>query len=150
MAGGRGPAGRDVVGAGLVAFAAVQLATGLFQALAPATFWEEVGPFGDRNDHYVRDLAAYTIPLGLVLLLAVRRRSWRVPVLVFSVAYYALHTVSHLIDVTEADPEVNGPVTLALVAGGTLVLAWLLRRALSEERAGSGGTGTSRAGPPGS
>ena len=149
MTGVRAAGGRDVVATGLVAFGAVQVGLGLFQALAPATFFDSVGPFGDRNDHYVRDLAAYTIPLGVLLLLAVRRRGWRVPVLLFAVLYYALHTVGHLIDVTEADPEANGPVTLALVAGGTVLLAWLLRRAHAEE-AGSAGRSTSPAGPPGS
>ena len=65
----------------LAAFAALQLLTGALLWLAPAFFYEQVGPFGPRNDHYMGDLATWYLALGALALVAVRRREWRGPVL---------------------------------------------------------------------
>ena len=51
------PAKNDsIVVAGLVAFALVNLALAAMLAFAPHAFFEDVGPYGARNDHYMRDL----------------------------------------------------------------------------------------------
>jgi hypothetical protein len=58
---------------------------------------------------------------------AVRRAGWRVPVLAVAFLQYALHSVNHLIDVGEADPEWLGPANLVAVALTALLLGWMLR-----------------------
>ena len=112
----------------LVVFALGQLVLGLLLWLTPGFFHDEIGPYGARNDHYMGDLATWYLALGGVVLASVRRVSWRVPVLVFSFAQYALHSVNHLIDIGEADPSWLGPFNFVSLLLTTVLLAWLLRR----------------------
>lgn len=118
-----------ILRAGLLALGLYQLALGLFMVVAPGTFFTEVGPFGARNDHYIRDNATWELALAAVALAAVARRSWRVPVLALAAAHYALHAVNHLVDVDEATPAWIGVVDLALLAIGAALLVALWRRA---------------------
>jgi hypothetical protein len=59
----------------LTAFAVVQLITGLLLWITPGFFYDEIGPFGARNDHYMGDVATWYLALGGALLVAVRRES---------------------------------------------------------------------------
>lgn len=124
----------DVVGAGLLAFGIYQIALGLFMVVAPGTFFDTVASFGTRNDHYIQDLAAFELPLGVLFLLAVRRPSWRVPALFFGFLHWALHALSHLVDIGEADPGWLGPFDFIAITIGTALLGWLLWRAIEEAR----------------
>ena len=117
----------------LIVFAVTQIVLGLLLWLTPGFFFDEVGPFGERNDHYMGDLATFYLALGAVGLMAVRRESWRVPVLTLAVIAYALHALNHLIDVGDADPSWLGPADLAAVFLSTLLLGWMLRQ--EQERA---------------
>jgi hypothetical protein len=111
----------------LTVFAAVQVVTGALLWLAPGFFHDEIGPYGARNDHYMGDLATWYLALGAAAFVAVRRASWRVPVLALSFLQYALHSLNHLIDVSEADPGWLGPVNLVSLVLATLLLGWMLR-----------------------
>jgi hypothetical protein len=117
----------------LIVFAATQLLLGVLLWLAPGFFHDEIGPYGPRNGHYMADLATFYLALGAVALVALRRVSWRVPLLAFAVAEYTLHSVNHLIDVGESDPSWLGPANLTSLVLGTLLLAWMLRREHEEE-----------------
>jgi heme/copper-type cytochrome/quinol oxidase subunit 4 len=112
----------------LAVFAVIQLVLGALLWLTPGFFFDEVGPYGTRNDHYMGDLATFYLALGAVALVAVQRASWRVPVLVFALIQYTLHAVNHLLDVGEADPEWLGPANLASLLLGVVVLGVLLSR----------------------
>jgi hypothetical protein len=57
----------------LLIIAAVQSATGVLMVVDPGTFFEEIGPYGIQNDHYIRDAATFTLALGLVLAIAAFR-----------------------------------------------------------------------------
>jgi hypothetical protein len=111
----------------LLVFALTQLLLGLLLWLTPGFFFESIGPYGARNDHYMGDLASWYLALGAVALLAVRRESWRIPVLALAFAQYALHSLNHLIDVGEADPSWLGPANLVSLVLTTLLLGWMLR-----------------------
>ena len=126
----------DLVRIGLLALAAVQIVLGLWMVVSPGSFFDQVGPFGIRNDHYIGDAATFSLALGVVALVAARRPGWRVPVLAYAVVQYGLHAVNHLVDIGEADPGWAGPVNFANLALATVALAWLLRRALREQAAG--------------
>lgn len=115
--------------AGLIALGLYQLALGLFMVLAPGTFFTEVGPFGARNDHYIRDMATWELVLAVVALAAVTRQAWWTPVLALAAVHYALHAVNHVVDVNDATPGWLGIVDLVLLALGTVLLLALLRRA---------------------
>ena len=114
----------------LLVFGLVQIVLGLFLWLAPGTFFEEIGPYGVRNDHYMGDLATFYLALGAAALVAVVRARWRVPVLVVAFAQYVLHSVNHLIDIGDADPGWLGPANLIAVAATALLLGWMLRVAM--------------------
>jgi hypothetical protein len=129
----RGGRGLDLVSAGLLAFGAFHLALGLFMVVAPGTFFTEIGPFGVQNDHYIRDTATYNLAFGAVLLAAVRYPSWRVPVLAVVLVQFALHTVNHLVDIGEADPEAVGVLDFAGLLVATVLLAGLALRVMRRD-----------------
>jgi hypothetical protein len=116
----------------LAAFAAVQVLTGALLWLAPGFFHEEIGPYGARNDHYMGDLATWYLALGAAAFVAVRESAWRVPVLALSFIQFALHSLNHLIDVGEAEPEWLGPANLISLVLTTLLLGWMLRAETTE------------------
>lgn len=115
-------------------FGAVNVALGAFMAAAPKVFFEEIGPYGVRNDHYTRDTSTFYLALGTVALVAGKRPAWRVPVVAFALIQYVLHSVNHLIDVGKADPEALGPVNFVLLALTAGLLAYMLRATMRSER----------------
>jgi tellurite resistance protein TehA-like permease len=125
----------DLVGVGLWAFGLYQIALALFMVVAPGTFFSELASFGTRNDHFIQDLATFELPLGVLFLVAAFRPPWRVPALTFGVLHWALHSLSHLLDIGEADPEWLGTFDFVAITIGTAVLGWLLWRAVEDARA---------------
>jgi hypothetical protein len=120
---------------GIAGLAAFSLGLGAWQVVAPRSFYDALGPFGSFNDHYVRDYASWSLAYGLALLGALKRPSWRVPLLALGLVQFALHTLNHLADAGEADPRWVGildVVLLALTAGG---LVLLVRASAPEEPA---------------
>ncbi len=112
----------------LIAFGAVQLLLGFLLWVTPGFFYDEIGPFGPRNDHYMGDVATWYLALGAATLVAVRRESWRVPVLALALIQYTLHALNHLIDIGESDPGWIGPADFASLTLTAVLLAWMLRR----------------------
>jgi hypothetical protein len=113
----------------LIAFAAFQVVIGALLWLAPGFFFEQIGPYGTRNDHYMGDLATWYLASGAALAVSVRRESWRLPVLFLVAVQYALHSLNHLIDVGETDPGWLGPANLVSLGLATLLLLGMLREA---------------------
>ncbi len=120
---------KDRLGPLLLILAVVQLALGTLMLVAPTTFFEQIGPYGVQNDHYIRDGATFTLALGLVLLISARRPSWRVAAIAGALFQYVLHALNHLADIGAAEPEALGPLTFVLLALGAAVLGWMLREA---------------------
>jgi hypothetical protein len=118
---------------GIALFAVIDLLLALFMAAAPHAFYKAVGPFGAFNPHYIRDVATYNAALGVGLVIALRRTSWRVPALAISTIQFALHSVNHLIDIRKAHPLWTGYFDFFSLAAATVVLVWLLRTALAEQ-----------------
>jgi hypothetical protein len=119
---------------GLVAFAAVQVALAVFMAAAPHAFYTAIGPFGPRNDHYLRDVATYNAALAAGLVIAIRHASWRVPMLGILTIQFALHSINHLIDISSADPAWIGYFDFFALAAATVQLAALTWLALGRAR----------------
>jgi peptidoglycan/LPS O-acetylase OafA/YrhL len=112
----------------LIAFGVGQLLLGLLLWLTPGFFYDEIGPYPPRNDHYMADLAAFYLALGAVALVAVRRERWRVPVLTLALIQYALHSLNHLIDIGDSDPSWLGPANFVSLLLTTVLLGWMLTR----------------------
>jgi hypothetical protein len=117
----------SIVVAGLVAFALVNLALAAMLAFAPHAFFEDIGPYGARNDHYMRDLATFYAASGIAGLIAVGRSSWRTPVLWLLAIQSGLHAINHLIDIGAAHSSWLGPANFASLAIATAALIWLAR-----------------------
>jgi hypothetical protein len=127
---------RDPVTIGLLVYGVYSLALGLVMLFAPGWFFDNVGPFGTRNDHYTRDTATMYLAFGVAGLVALRRPSWRVPVLAIWTLQAAIHAINHLYDIDKAHPKRDGPVDFALIAISAAVLGWLTWRAARAEPAG--------------
>ena len=128
---GHSHAGR-VMRPALVALTVYHLGLGLYMALAPSSFYDVIGPFGDRNDHYIRDVSTFYLAFAAATALALSRPSWRAPVLAAMAIEYALHALNHLIDIGEADPSWVGYSDFASIALLTVLLAWLTRAAMNQ------------------
>jgi hypothetical protein len=121
----------------IAVIAAVNLAIGLFAAVAPGAFYEEIGTYGAKNGHYVGDVAAFYLAAGIGLLVAVSRPSWRVPLLVVVALWWALHGLNHLGDVDEASSDSKGIAdTILILAGAAAIgyLGWVASRAQRDAR----------------
>ena len=65
----------------LIVIGVLNAASGALALIAPDTFFDQVGHYGVENSHYVGDVGAFVLAFGVAVLVAVRRPSWRVPVL---------------------------------------------------------------------
>jgi hypothetical protein len=110
----------------LIVFGLVQIVLGLLLWITPGFFYDEIGPFGARNDHYMADVATFYLALGAAALVSVRRASWRVPVLALALVQYALHALNHLLDIGESDPGWIRPADFVSLTLTTMLLAWML------------------------
>jgi hypothetical protein len=118
----------------LVVFGVYSVLVGLFMLVAPGTFFDTLGNFGVRNDHYIFDVAAFELPLGLMLLAAVKWSSWRVPALAFATVHWGLHALSHIIDPHHAAGDAIGWLEAGGLVGATALLAIALRASIVERR----------------
>lgn len=118
----------DVVDVTLLLVAVPQLLLGALAFVAPGVFFDQIGPYPPENAHYVKDVGSWQVGLGAAALYAVRRPSWRAPMLGILALQFALHAISHLIDVDASDPSWNGPFVLATQALGVVVLGGLFVR----------------------
>jgi hypothetical protein len=105
-------------------------ALGLWALIAPSSFFDTLARFEPYNQHFLQDIGAFQIGLGMVLLLAT------VPAYIDGLAAAlfgvgigsALHTASHVVGVDlGGNPAIDIPslavITIALLAGG-----WLRQR----------------------
>lgn len=113
---------------GLPAYGGLQLALGLWQGVSPGTFYDALGPFGGQNDHYIRDVASWTVALGVLCLLAATRPAWRLPVLALAALQSGLHTVNHLLDAGEAETHWVGIADAVSLALLSVLLVALVRK----------------------
>ena len=98
---------------------------GILAFVSPGAFYDQIAGYPPRNDHFLRDLGAFQIGLGGLALLGWARPAIRAAALGILALHFALHTVSHIIDVSNSDPAWQGPFSLAFeaLATGVLVLA---------------------------
>jgi hypothetical protein len=109
----------------LYALGASQLALAAWMVVSPGSFFDAIAGFGSQNDHYIRDAATFPFAIGVALLIAAARRSWRFPVLVVSAVWYLAHAINHLVDIGESDPDWVGPADFVSLLVTGLLLAGL-------------------------
>jgi predicted anti-sigma-YlaC factor YlaD len=111
----------------LIVLGVYSVLIGLFMIVAPGTFYDTLGNFGVRNDHYIFDVAAFELPLGLMLLAAVRWPSWRVPALAFATLHWGLHALSHIVDPHHGAGDWIGWLEAVGLVTATAILVMALR-----------------------
>src|ERR1700742_2538819 len=121
----------------LIVFGLYGVGLGLFMMVAPGAFFDTLGTFGVRNDHYIFDNATFELPQGLMLLAAVRWTSWRVPALAFATLHWALHSLSHIIDPHHGAGDLIGWLEAGGLVATTVILAIALRAAVHAEKVGA-------------
>lgn len=123
-----------VITVGVAAFGFVELALAVWMVLAPRSFYTSIGPFSGYNPHYIRDVATFEAALGFGLLVAVRERAWRVPLVAITLVQFALHSINHLVDIGTAHHAWAGYFDFFALAGATAQLALLLAAQRAAER----------------
>lgn len=116
---------------GLLVLAASQLVLAVWMVADPGSFFDHVGGFGTRNDHYIRDVATWNAALAATAAVAVWLPSWRAPVLVFAAVQFTLHAINHIADAGDAVGSTDGAFDAVSLAVGALLLgalAWLAAR----------------------
>ena len=125
----------ELVTSGVALLAAYSILLALFMAIVPHVLYSSVGPFGARNDHYIRDTATFSAAIGIGLAVAVRRPAWRVPMLTVAAAQFALHSVNHLVDIGRAHPAWTGYFDFFSLTLSTVLIVGLLRLAAADPSA---------------
>lgn len=100
------------------------LVNGLWAMAWPATFQRVVAPFDPLNVHYLRDAGAFSLGLGIALILGltIERRALPTALLAGGIASVA-HAASHIVDQAAGgrpilDIPSLGVLGLALLAAG--------------------------------
>lgn len=118
----------------LLVLGLTQLVIGAWLVIDPDSFVDAIAPFGPADNHFLRDLGTFQAGLGIALLVAAGRPSWRAPILFAALVQSALHAVNHLFDIANTDPGWLGPANFVAVLLLTATFAYLLREALTGER----------------
>jgi hypothetical protein len=104
-----------------------QLVVGGWLVIDPDSFVDTIAPFGPADNHFLRDLGTFQAGIGIALLAAAGRPSWRVPILFAALAQSALHAVNHLFDIANTDPGWLGPANFVAVLLLTGAYAYLIQ-----------------------
>jgi hypothetical protein len=126
---------RDLVSLLILNYAVVHVGLGGWQLISPGTFFTALGPFGESNAHYTRDVGTFTLALGVAFAVAYRWPAWRPGVVGYALFQYVFHTINHLADIGDAHPKWVGPSDFAALLLTAAVLGWLLKQVLSERTA---------------
>lgn len=111
---------------------AVFLAAGLWAFVAPAAFFESAATFEPYNVHLIRDIGAFQIGLGAVLVLAAIVPDALLAALAGVGAGAVFHLLAHVIDRDlGGDPVVDIPM-FGLLA--VLLIAAAITRAVTRRR----------------
>jgi hypothetical protein len=111
---------------GVALLALLNLGPAIWIAAAPHSFFDQIGPFGAYNGHFLGDAAAFEGGIGLALAAAVRWPALRAGTLAAALGATALHALNHWIDVNHAHAGSNAgamdAISLTLLALFTAVL----------------------------
>ncbi|MBC7810707.1 MAG: hypothetical protein H7175_06145 [Burkholderiales bacterium] len=107
------------------------LLTGIALLFAPQWFFDNVGTFPPFNRHYAGDLGSYLLPLGIVLLLAVRHPAQHRSLIGFAAAGTFVHALNHVyedIQLGSAFPVWFAATIPLLVYGLVLAAAYVIMK----------------------
>lgn len=118
----------------IAVFALIELATSLWMVAAPTSFFNNIGPFGGYNGHYLRDVAAFQAGIGVALLASIWVRALRPGAVCALLAASALHGINHFVDINAANGQSHAGIVDAFAIASTVLIAgWLLVASLRRQ-----------------
>ena len=107
--------------------AAFFIGPGLWAFIDPQSFYDELAPFEPYNEHFIHDIGAFQIGIGVALAAAVWKRSDALfAALAGGAVGGAFHTAAHFIDHDlggkDTDVFVFGLLTILMAAAAVLRL----------------------------
>lgn len=117
-----------MVRAVLIVSGLTQLIVGVWAIVAPESFYDAVATYPPYNDHFLKDVASWNVALGLAALHAARTPSWQRGMCGVLAVLYALHALSHGIDLDQGEPRSASVATLVSQIAGAVVFAALYVR----------------------
>lgn len=115
----------------IAVFAFIELATSLWMVAAPTSFFNNIGPFGIYNGHYLRDVAAFQAGIGVALLSSIWMHALRPGAVCALLAASVLHGANHFADLNAANNGSHADVVDAIaISLSVLVAAWLFAATL--------------------
>lgn len=111
------------------------LLLGIWAFVAPHSFYDQLAPFPPYNRHFLHDVGAFQIGVGVALLLASRWDDARFVTLAGAASGAAAHLVSHIVDndLGGRESDVFGLALIAVLLAAGSIVRW---RSLDEARAG--------------
>lgn len=100
---------------------------GLWAYVSPASFFDALATFEPYNSHFLRDIGAFQVGLGAVLLLSLVPTSTATIVLGGTGIGAAFHAVGHVIDHDLGGSPATDIPTFSLLAIALLATAWYAR-----------------------
>jgi hypothetical protein len=95
-------------------------ALGIWGLVAPRSFYDVVATYPPYHEHFLHDVGAFQLGLGVVLLLAVAVRDALLVALAGVGVGTAAHTVAHVMDLGQggraSDPWLLGALSIVLLA----------------------------------
>lgn len=110
---------------------AVYAVTGAALLFAPRWFFENVGDFPPFNRHYAGDAGAFSLAIGLALLVAARRPATHAPVVALGALAALIHTANHAYDAARGDESLSDLLALVAFTALLVVAAVAARRQAS-------------------
>lgn len=86
------------------------LLPGLWAFADPQSFFEQLAPFEPYNRHFIHDIGAFQIGIGVALLLASRVKDAQFVALAGAAAGATVHLASHFIDHDHGGKDTDIPV----------------------------------------
>ena len=113
--------------------ALVLVAVGLWALLAPHAFYENAAHYPPYNEHFVHDIGAFALGLGVCLLAAVALRDGLLAALLGATGFAVAHAFAHTA-VRDAGGNASDPVTFGVLAVVFVLL--VVGRAAGRRQAG--------------
>lgn len=98
------------------------LMTGIWAFFAPRSFFENLGTFEPYNEHFIHDLGAFSLGLGVVLILGLMRLPGLAAALGGAAVAALFHEIAHIIDSDKGGRDTD-PIGLGVVAVLTIAAA---------------------------
>lgn len=135
----------DRISTGIAAIGGVLLVCwGLWAFFWPRSFFDNMATFEPYHEHFMHDIGAFQVGLGLALLIAIWSKDALFAAMAGVGAGCALHAIAHVIDRHDggrsSDPGALGILAVLLLAGAAL--RW--RAAMGERAAVRRDTDTAR------